>query len=89
MYHRAVIILDVRTPEEYTQWHADGSINFDLQRMIRGELPRLPKDEEIVAYCRSGNRSDLAVKILKNHGYSNVKNAGGLDDIQELVTRPK
>jgi phage shock protein E len=74
-------IVDVRTPQEYAQGHYPGATNIPLN-----ELPqRLDKIKEmkqpIVAYCRSGNRSGMAVSILKLNGFTDVYNGGGLDEL--------
>ncbi len=74
-------ILDVRTPEEFAGSHYPGAINIPLN-----ELPqRLDEIKEmkqpIVAYCRSGNRSGMAVSILKQNGLTDVYNGGGLSDL--------
>lgn len=76
-----VRILDVRTPEEFAGSHYPGAINIPLN-----ELPqRLDGIKEwkqpIVAYCRSGNRSGLAVSILRQNGLTDVYNGGGLSDL--------
>ena len=74
-------ILDVRTPEEFSGSHYPNAICMPLQ-----ELPqRLDEIKEmkqpIVAYCRSGNRSGIAVSILKQNGFTEVFNGGGLTDL--------
>ena len=74
-------ILDVRTPEEFAGGHYPGAINIPLN-----ELPqRLDEIKEmkqpVVAYCRSGNRSGMAVSILKQNGFTEVYNGGGLRDL--------
>lgn len=77
-------ILDVRTPEEFAGNHYPGAMNIPLN-----ELPqRLDEVREmkqpIVAYCRSGNRSGVAVSILKQNGLTDVYNGGGLSDLIQL-----
>ncbi|MFK5986966.1 MAG: rhodanese-like domain-containing protein [Pseudomonadota bacterium] len=71
--HKAVdngaIIVDVRTPKEYKSKHIKGAINLPL-RELHNSYVRLPKDKEIVVYCRSGNRSATASKLLKQHGFT-------------------
>lgn len=74
-------ILDVRTPEEFSGSHYPGAINIPLN-----ELPqRLSEIKElkqpIVAYCHSGNRSGMAVSILKQSGLADVYNGGGLSEL--------
>ncbi len=77
-------IIDVRTPGEFGDGHYPGAVNIPLN-----ELPqRLEELEEIkkpiVAYCRSGARSSMAVSILKQNGLNEVYNAGGLQDILQF-----
>lgn len=75
------VIIDVRTPQEYSVSHATEAINFDLVKLESGELPTIDKDKEIYVYCRSGRRSDLAKTILEKNGFTNVTDIGGLDDL--------
>lgn len=77
-------IVDVRTPGEYLDGHYPGAINIPLN-----ELPqRLEEFKEmkrpIVAYCRSGARSGAAISVLKQNGFSEVYNGGGLFDLYNL-----
>jgi len=62
------IIVDVRTPKEYKSKHIKGAINLPI-RELHNTYVRLPKGKEIIVYCRSGNRSATATKILKQHGF--------------------
>ncbi len=72
-----MVYLDVRTKSEYDEGHYDGAIHHDLALLMDGVLPNIEKDAEIHAYCRSGNRSEVAKEILIKHGFTNVKNIGG------------
>ena len=74
-------IIDVRTPQEFVSQHVPGAINVPLDQLPNQfeDLKVLPKP--IVAYCRSGNRSGMAVAILKQYGISEVINGGGIDDM--------
>jgi len=75
---RGALIADVRTPEEYAAVHFKGSVNIPLAE-IESRINEFGEiDSEIVLYCRTGNRSRKAKAILKNHGFKNVINAGGL-----------
>lgn len=76
-------LLDVRTPEEYGSGHATNATNHDVELLKASNYPDMPKDSEIYVYCRSGNRSAQATQILKDNGYTNVTDLGGLDTIQE------
>jgi len=75
---RDVLILDVRTQEEFSQRHIEGAINIPVQEIEKmiGEL-RKYKKYEIIVYCRSGNRSRRASEILVRYGFKNVYNLKG------------
>jgi phage shock protein E len=74
-------VVDVRTPQEYEENHFPGAINIPLDQ-IQQRLPEFKKMESpIVAYCRSGNRSGMAVSLLKQNGINEVYNGGGLDEL--------
>ncbi len=75
-------IYDVRTPAEFNQQHVDGAINFNVEDMQAGSLPSVPKNSQLYVYCRSGNRSNQAKEILKENGFTNVTDLGGLSDLQ-------
>lgn len=75
------ILLDVRTPQEYESSHIPGAIlipDNEVEERAERELP--DKDQLILVYCRSGNRSKTASQILANMGYTNVKEFGGIND---------
>ncbi len=71
-------LLDVRQPEENAEFNI-GGILFPLgkiQSMQTEDIENL-KDEEVICYCRSGNRSGQAALILEQLGFSNAKNLTG------------
>lgn len=75
------IILDVRTEEEYAQAHIPGAICVPNETIRANEIPELPqKDQLILVYCRSGNRSKQAAQKLAKLGYTNVMEFGGILD---------
>ena len=77
-------ILDVRTPEEFSQNHVPGAINIPLDQ-ITDRLDEIESMKSpIIAYCRSGNRSEMATSILKQHGYE-AYNGGGLSDVLQQL----
>ena len=75
------IILDVRTQEEYAQGYIPGAVLFPLDDIEGKAHVVLPdKDQLILIYCRSGNRSKKAAQILVELGYTNIKEFGGIID---------
>ena len=75
------IILDVRTPEEFPEKHIPGAINIPNETIGTDEIPELPdKDQLILVYCRSGNRSKQASDKLVGLGYTNIVEFGGIND---------
>ena len=80
------IILDVRTPEEFSEKHIPGAINVANETIGSKEIPELPdKDQLILVYCRSGNRSKQASEKLVALGYTNIVEFGGINDWQGEV----
>mgnify|MGYP000480486296 CR=1 FL=1 len=74
-------IVDVRTPEEFAENHFPDAINIPLDQVPQSieKFKKMPKP--VVAYCRSGNRSGMAVSMLKQSGITDVINGGGLDEL--------
>ena len=76
-------VLDVRSLQEYKEGHIDGAIlipEYEL-KFRKNELPK-NKDEKIIVYCQSGNRSRKACNYLKQIGYKNVYNLfGGIQNL--------
>lgn len=70
------VIIDVREPQEYSEGHVDGAINLPPNALMNGakELADVPKNAEIIVYCRSGSRSNVAINILRTLGYKNLTN---------------
>jgi rhodanese-related sulfurtransferase len=77
---QGAFILDVRQPEEWQEYHVPGSTLIPLDQLA-SRLDEVPKDQEIVVVCRSGNRSQEGRDILRNADFSNVTSmAGGLTE---------
>ena len=75
------IILDVRTPEEFADRHIPGAVNIPNETIGTEEIPELPdKEQLILVYCRSGNRSKQASEKLVRLGYTNIVEFGGIND---------
>ena len=75
------VLLDVRTAEEFAEKHIPGAINIPNEAIGDAEIPELPdKNQLILVYCRSGNRSKQASEKLSALGYANIVEFGGIND---------
>lgn len=76
-----IVLLDVRTKEEYETGHIKDSILIPVDVLEKEAIESL-KDKEatIFIYCRSGNRSKTAANVLINMGYKNVYDLGGINN---------
>ncbi len=79
-------IFDVRQPYEYEAGHVDGAINIphDDIDSFKPVLDDIPKDSQIILYCRSGQRASVAKRSLHELGYDNVLNAETADQVKNL-----
>ena len=77
--HEALIV-DVRTPEEFADGHYPGAINIPHETILDG-LSQLGVTQvtPVILYCRSGNRSGQAEQALREKGFTEATNAGGLE----------
>ena len=76
-----IVIVDVRTTEEYGETHIGNAINIPLESIGMEKPEQLPDVEaEIMVYCRSGVRSKKAARKLLEMGYKNIEDIGGIID---------
>ena len=77
--HQALIV-DVRTSEEFADGHYPGAINIPHETIMEG-LNQLgvTADTSVILYCRSGHRSGQAEQVLREKGFTEARNAGGLE----------
>jgi rhodanese-related sulfurtransferase len=73
-----VLLLDVRTPQEYSSMHIPRSVNVPLDQINRIDQLVQNKDTTIIVYCLSGARASSAARFLRNMGYTDVSNLGGI-----------
>ena len=78
---KSIILIDVRTLEEYNTGHITGSLSIPVETIMinNNKLPS-DKNAKIFIYCQSGNRSKKASEKMVNLGYENVYNIGGIID---------
>ena len=82
LYNQGVFILDVRTQEEWDEYHIPNATLIPLDE-LPDRLDEVPTDQEVVVVCRSGNRSKQGRDILEQAGYEQVTSmSGGLNSWQ-------
>jgi rhodanese-related sulfurtransferase len=73
-----VVILDVRTPGEFMTGHIQDAQNIDFESgSFESQIESLDKNGTYAVYCRSGNRSGQAVKVMQDAGFKNIYNLDG------------
>lgn len=79
-----MLIIDVRTPEEYAQGHLEGAILIEYQYILRDIARYIDSiDDPIGLYCAAGIRSGIAHHLLKEHGFTKTQNLGGYLSLKE------
>ena len=73
---KAPIVLDVRTADEYVAGHVPGSVNIPHDQLA-SRLAEVPKDRDVVLYCRSGRRVQMAADVLAGSGYARLEHLQG------------
>lgn len=83
-----VVILDVRTPEEFNQNHIDGSVNINfLGSDFKEQVSKLDKNKNYKLYCRSGNRSGKAMTLMNSMGFNHIENIGSLQQASKTLEK--
>lgn len=75
-----VLLLDVRTDEEFVTGHIPEAINIPVQELEERLHELNNKEQKILIYCKSGRRSIIACEILETYGYTKLYNMGGVVD---------
>lgn len=83
------IIVDTREAFEYQTSHVDGALNISPEEFLTGEVPLklrdIAKDQAIILYCRSGQRSNTCSMILRQHGFTKVINGINEQRVRQLI----
>lgn len=67
------VLVDVRTPDEFSSGHIPNALNIDFQNTsFVSEVKKLDTNKTYFVYCRSGNRSEQAIRIMKQNGIKNI-----------------
>ena len=85
---KGFLIVDVRTAEEFAEGHIPGAVNVPNESISENSMPQeLPdKDQILLIYCRSGNRSRQAAEKLAKTGYTNLYEFGGINTWSGEIT---
>lgn len=77
-------VIDVREPDEFNTGHVTGAINIPPDQLINSatQISELPKDSDIIIYCRTGSRSNVAMNILKSLGFVNITNGINKEQVE-------
>ena len=76
MHGDHLFVLDVRTPEEFAAGHVPGAVNISHEQLA-ARLAEVPKDKDVVLYCRSGKRAGMAADVLRANGYTRLSQLEG------------
>jgi rhodanese-related sulfurtransferase len=76
-------VIDVRTPQEYAERHLTCALNHPLESLT-DNLDKLPAGV-LLLHCKSGMRSNMAIQLLKKHGFRNVHNLGSFERAERVV----
>ncbi len=78
LIEKEYLVLDVRTPKEFTSGAIENAVNMDYNAPdFRQKIDSLPKDKPVLVYCGSGVRSALAVKVMDSLGFQTVYDLKG------------
>jgi phage shock protein E len=78
------IIIDVRTPEEFAAGHLEGALNYDVSDgTLEMSLSSLDPQADYIIYCRSGNRSAVAVDIMESAGFTSLVDLGSMENASD------
>jgi len=79
-----LFVLDVRSPEEFREGHVPGAVNVPYDQ-ITARIAEVPKNKDVVLYCRSGRRAGIAADVLAANGYTRLSHLEG--DMQAWVAQ--
>ncbi len=83
------LIIDTREPSEYQMSHVDNSINIPPEEFMTGDVPEKLKDasknQPIILYCRSGQRSNTCSMILRQLGFTNIINGTNEQRVKQML----
>jgi rhodanese-related sulfurtransferase len=79
-------LVDVRSPDEFSSGHVEGSVNIPLGQ-VQNQLSKFKDKNHIIVFCQSGMRSSQAKSILEQNGFTNITNGRSWKDIKTLLAK--
>ena len=79
-------LVDVRTAEEFKQGSVPNAVNIPLDQ-VEARLSEFDNKDDIIVFCRSGNRSGQAKTILEKNGHKNVQNGGAWQNVNKQLSK--
>lgn len=76
-------LIDVRSDGELAEKSCKFAQHWDVDQMVEGRFPHLPKDKPVYVFCRVGNRSGLAQRLMSAQGFTDVHDIGGLTSVPD------
>lgn len=74
-------VIDVRSDDEVAAQRITAALHWDVRQMIEGRFPSIPKNAPIFVFCRSGNRSSEAQRLLGAAGFIDAHDLGGIESL--------
>ncbi|TCD01532.1 rhodanese-like domain-containing protein [Pedobacter psychroterrae] len=84
--NEGAFLVDVRSPGEFSSGSVKGAVNIPLDS-LQQQLTKFKGKQNIVVFCRSGNRSSMAKSILSQHGYPDVVDGGTWQNVNKVLTQ--
>ena len=83
---KVTAVIDVRTPAEFAEGHLQGAINIDVQgAAFTDRVQQLDIEGTYVIYCRSGNRSTVAIEQMTDLGFKRLTNGGSVSNASAIT----
>ena len=83
LIEKGALLVDVREPAEFAEGTARGAVNIPLGT-VATQLEKFKGKENIIVFCRSGNRSGQAKVILEQNGFKHVTNGGSWEEVNQV-----
>lgn len=83
--NQSSVVIDVRTPEEFNSGHVEGALNISVEDPnFQNVIATLDPNADYLVYCRSGNRSAVAIDIMQSMGFTSLLDGGAFTSMQSL-----